>query len=59
MQATIQQKDYLIQLMQEKIKNLQVKEEKYDKLIKFQENVEEKAGIALKINEKEKEQQAI
>ena len=57
MQATIQQKDYLIQLMQEKIKNLQVKEEKYDNLIKFQENVEEKAGIALKINEKE--QQAI
>lgn len=55
MEATIQQKDYFIQLMQEKIKNLQMKEEKYDKLLSFHENVEEKAGVSLKINEKKQE----
>lgn len=55
MEATIQQKDYFIQLMQEKIRNLQMKEEKYDKLLSFHENVEEKAGVSLKINEKKQE----
>ena len=53
METAIQQKDYFIQLMQEKIKNLQAKEEKYDKLLSFQEIVEENAGVSLNINEKQ------
>lgn len=49
--TTIQQKDYLIALMQEKIKNQQEKLSKYDEMVKFQEKVEKNAGVSLNINE--------
>ena len=53
MVSNIQQKDYLIHLMQDKIKTLQEKLEGYDKLKKLEEDVEKMAGISLEISEKE------
>ena len=53
MNAAIQQKDFLIQLMQEKIRSLQEKQKDYDKIVKLHELNEKKNGVSLKINEKE------
>ena len=52
MNAVIQQKDYLIQLMQEKIKNMQEKQKDYDRLIKISERNDMDKGVSLNISEK-------
>ena len=53
MNAVVAQKDYFIQLMQEKIKNMQEKQKDYDKIIKNYEQNEKMSGMSLSINEKE------
>ena len=53
MNAVIAQKDYFIQLMQEKIKTLQEKQKDYDRLVKMNEKNEMKKGLTLNIQEKD------
>lgn len=53
MNAVIAQKDYLIQLMQEKIKTMQEKQKDYERLVKINEGIEMKKGVTLNIQEKD------
>ena len=53
MNALIAQKDYLIQLMQEKIKTMQEKQNDYDRLVKINEKIEQNKGVTLNIQEKD------
>ena len=53
MNAVIAQKDYLIQLMQEKIRNMQEKQKDYDRLVKISERNEKSKGVNLNIQEKD------
>ena len=53
MNAVIAQKDYFIQLMQEKIKTMQEKQKDYDRLVKISERIEQNKGVTLNIEEKD------